>query len=340
MAALDALDARIDTHPPSLRGPLLRVHVGKHVYLLAPRWAGEGFPEDVRRALDDVRREKAPSRELAVLAAHAMSPGGRRLAEEAGVGWTDELGNARIVTPPALAVVRERADRPRARAAGSGWSTSAGAVAELLLTRRAAHDEEIVPSVAEVAPWLDWSAAQVAKVLAYFDRQGWTAKEGSQRGPTARRRLVDPSGLLSAWAAWHRSRPQQSQGYSAQVRDPLDFVRDHVTGLLPDGSWCVTGWLALEIKAPFATAVPAIDVYVEDSVFDHGAREAFGSKELRPVERGARVRFVRAERHVLTLAARSPVPTASPVRVYGDLLMAGSRGEHVAEHLRETRLGF
>ena len=323
----------------SPHGPVVAIRSQGHTYHLAPRWAGEGFPDDVRRALDRCR-SMPPSSAMPVVAAHYLSAGGRTAAEAADAGWADEAGNARIVASPGLAVLRTGGGATKRST--SGWSSSASAVAELILTQRARGEApDDIPPIAMIAARLDWSIGQVAKVLAFFDREGWTEKRGGERGPTAVRTLVDPAGLLSGWAASHAAREVDRRGFAPYFREPVAFVTDRLASLLPPRTWCVTGWVALEMLAPFTTSLPSIDVYVDEDAFPAAAGELAEVEGFRPVGEGARLNLLRAPRHVVVLASSAPpFPLASPVRVYGDLLRLGARGEHAADRLREAVLGF
>ena len=306
---------------------------GNERYQLRPVWAGEGYPSDVHRAIGG--HHTSSDAEVLVIAARRLSRGGRRVAEEHGAGWVDLDGNARIMAPPGLLVLRE-APPAAAAAPPRGWTRSALHIAEYVLARRLVTGEDVVPSVSEFG--LDWSPSQIGKVLAFFDEQRWTVKGQASRGPTARRRLADPGGLLSAWAARFAGRIPEAQGYSVATRDVDDLAAGLDTMLAPR-TWCVTGWLALDHYAPYATGVPILDVYVDEDAFAT-TLQSVERGDWRPVQRGARVRLIRAERHVLTLASPGAVPLASPIRVYGDLLAIGGRGEDAAAHLREVAIGF
>jgi hypothetical protein len=333
-AALDPLSLAVE----AIRFPddmlVLRVAMGEARYYLAPVWAGEGYPSDVARAIAGYtpkdRRNLVP-----VVVARRLSRGGRQAAEDHGAGWVDLDGNARIVAPPGLLVLREAAPAP-APAPTRRWTESALAVAEFLLSHRVATCSDAVPAVSAFA--LDWSPSQVSKVLAFFDDEGWTAKGSGDRGPTARRTLVDPAGLLSAWAGRHAERRVESHGYSVAARDLRSYAW-RLGNVLEPWTWCVTGWFALDVYAPYASDVPVLDVYVDDDALARAVM-TFAADEWRPVERGARIRLLRAERHVLTFATEEEPPLASPVRVYADLLAIGGRGEDAAAYLREARLGF
>src|SRR6185436_15256467 len=60
------------------------------------KWAGEGWPQDVRRAATGVP-DPWPS-EVVVLA-HQLSPGAIEWLRERGANWADEAGQAHLLGP-------------------------------------------------------------------------------------------------------------------------------------------------------------------------------------------------------------------------------------------------
>lgn len=337
MRALDP-NAKVVASPSD---SLVVVSTPGHNYELLPVWAGEGYPQDVRHAIQRLGLSAMQERNPVVTAGN-MSPGARDHLDRLGLAWADESGAARIVVAPALAVLRaSSAPVHRVRPLGGfQWSPSAGAVAELLLTRRAGEPRaKSVPPLRVLSDQLGWSVAQVSKVMRGFDDSGWTVKSGTT-GLTASRRLLDPSGMLSSWASWQAKRDLPAVKSHAHWKDPRTFVHDRLATAMPRESWCVTGWLALQELAPHVTTIPSISCYVEATVFDSDLPRVLDRAGLRPVEAGERVTLRRAEPHVLTLASNTWPRTAPAVRVYADLLTAGVRGEDAAEHLRETVLGY
>jgi hypothetical protein len=335
--------------------PVLLLHLpGGEVSELVPIWIGEGFPRDVIDALARGYSDSLADSQTRVLVARRMSIGAKRLLENQHISWADETGRAHLAVPPNLYILRETPAGPRAEDRAHDdlrWGESTGAVAETILTRLDHSDSDNpfllssgeparLPNTAELADDADWSTAQVGKVLQQFDTVGWTAKTGAERGTTAGRILVDPGGLLSGWAAWHRSRRLPSTGAHALVRDPRELLESlEQTDV---GPWAVTGWLALEDLAPYSTSTPNISCYLDASTYDERLFDLMGDLHLRPVTEGARITFLRAEPHVIRQSSisRGPYPVVSAVRLYGDLLRQGVRGEAAAEHLREVSLGF
>lgn len=341
---LTDLGADVEVHEAGDRS-VVRVGAGGWSYSLAPVWAGEGLPQDVDQALVDVVDGEEGLAEVPVVVARRISGSVAARLRARGLGWADERGHARIAAPPGLLVARGGAVAVQPAAEGWRWSASSGAVAEYLLAmhgeRTDPGDRVIVPPIGAIAGTVQISPAQVSKVLQGFDRQDWTRKAGSERGPGARRVVDDPSGLLSSWASWQGRRHERSVRAHATWRGAADFVVERLAPVLPDGTWCLTGWLAADERAPFATEVPTITCYLEPEYFDDQVDHVLDAAHLRRVERGARVVFTRAEPHVVGLSRMSAIgPVASDARLYADLLAAGARGEEAADHLREVVLGY
>jgi hypothetical protein len=317
-----------------------------------PIWAAEGYPADVDWALRQLADLKLPKDLVPVIAARTLSSGSIERLDKAGLSWVDETGRTRIAAPPGLLLVRDVGTAPPARTPDLRWSPSLGAVAEFLLMVTAddprgrsasGSHATLAPAHQKIAETTQVSAPQVSKVLGRFDEQGWTTKRGTERGPGASRVIVDPAGLLGSWAAWHVTRLTSPIRAHAVFQDPRQFATDKLAPALSPGTWCVTGWLAADLLAPFTTSVPTITCYVNPNVIDTGLPAAFAHAGLRPVESGSRVDFRPAEPHLLVMAepnATLHLPIASPVRVYADLLALGARGEDAANHLREVRLGY
>jgi hypothetical protein len=358
--AVEALSAVFEEAPVRLsleqHDDLTVVVVGyeAHETRLVPVWAGAGYPQDVRRALQDVAATSASSLGHVVLVAARMSVGAARLLRESDTSWVDEQGEAHIGAPPALLLVSKARVAPSVdrgqRAGGMAWSTGSGAVAESVLCHavdhalgRGAPQGLPLPAGREVAQQLGLSPGLVSRTFGHLDAIGWTAKSGPERGPNARRVLTDPTAMLSSWAAWFSgTRPSVVLAHGI-ARDPVDFVREEIGTVWPDGSWAVTGWVALEERAPWVTSIPRTTLYVEPSVLSSPTRRAalLADVGLSEVDRGARFALVAADPYVLrTVSRETGMPLVNDIRLYGDLLREGVRGADAAEHLRTTRIGF
>lgn len=296
------------------------------------RWAGEGWPQDVRRAASSVPDPWPP--EIVVLA-HELSPGAIEWLRERGANWADETGQARLLGPEGLIVIREPARRaPAGRPARSfRWSASALAVAESILAR---PDGPL--RAAEIAHVSGWSLPQVANVLKAFDAQDWTVKRGPARGPHAHRAHVDADALLAAWSAGVAQAPRATRIAHRATRDVLPLLHEQLAPALDrsGAEWALSGWAGLEIAAPFATATPGLHVYVDESDFAGPLSDVIKRAGLREVDEGGRVTFWSADARTLALATRRDnLPIVSAPRLFADLTALGGRGQDAADHVKE-----
>lgn len=328
-------------------GPLTTVLVryGDRSVRLWPIWAGEGFPQDVERAL----KEAPPADPAAcrVVVARRLSSGSRLWLTARGLSWADEDGSAQIAAPSGLLVLRDAMPRPDDEPSDSPvkWAAGSAAVAELILSEAIGTPSDHAPirSAAAVADTLGLSIPAISRALQQFDQQGWSEKRGSERGPAARRWLVDPGALLSSWAAWYSTRTPVVVETHGFISSDDAWLRGEVAAHWPNGRWALTGLAALDRRAPFTTSVPTIDLYLDAHMFTDGRLldGLLTSTGLRRVDRGARVRIIEADRYVLRLSQqRDDIPQVNDVRLYGDLLGSGVRGPEAADHLRSTMIGF
>ena len=295
------------------------------------KWAGEGWPQDVRHAAADVA---APWPADVVLLARRLSPGAIEWLRARGANWADETGQARILGPDGLVVIREPQQRIAERQTPRPfkWSSSAITTAEAIL----AHEDRALRAT-ELARLTGWSLAQTANVLAAFDTQGWTAKRGATRGPGASRELTDASGLLAAWSTAVANERRTTRLAHRASQDMLGLLLDDLAPALNDTvAWAVSGWAGLELVAPFATTTPSLHIYVANTDFAGALSDAIEKAGLREVEGAGRVTFWSTDPRMLRLTRRSrDIPIASAPRLYADLSMFGARGQDAADHVRE-----
>lgn len=311
---------------------------------IAPVWVGQGFPRDLERALYGA---DAGTHSDLVFAAQEFSTGARRLLTERNLNWADEAGNASIALPGGIYISREAARKPSQRDRSEGWTPAIATVAETILSahlragERSTTGENPLSPVSTIAQVGHLSPGRVSEILRRFDETGYTKKTGPRRGPGSVRRVADSTRMLSDWAAWHRNAPSEVTGMHTLWGSPHEFVTRKIAPVLGKREWAVTGWLAADLLAPFATEVPTISVYVERGVYDNELEPIADQLGLRRVESGHRVFFIRAEPHVLEASEEEgEIKIVSPIRLYGDLLRQQGRGEDAAEHLRSTIIGW
>ncbi len=157
-----------------------------------------GYPRDMRAAADRLAHFTALARLetgevplVPLVVAPAISPGGRAVLRERGVGYWDRGGSLYLDLPwvhydierPPLQVTQRRHRSPyRGRAAQ---------VVHALLV-----EPEHTWHVGELATCAEVSPYTAHQVLTALERELWVDKEG--RGPSAVRRLREPGALLDA----------------------------------------------------------------------------------------------------------------------------------------------
>jgi hypothetical protein len=323
-----------------------RVHAtsGSSTWVFHSVWIGEGFPNDLLRVPEHALKDDADT-SVKVVTARRISRGTRQELESRGVSWADLSGRAHIEAEPGLLIERLPAKTTEPVSTSTKWSVSAGAVAETILHLSGPHqpgdssdhvNQVIAAQIAEIS---GYSYPQVNKVLQQFELAEYVKKVGTERGSSARRYLKNPSSLLSDWAGWHKERPLSTVNMQPLWRgadETIEAVRRSARG-----EWAATGWLAADQLAPFSTSVPSVACYVERRAFERTVDALLQVEDIDYAQEVGRLSVTQAESHVMRMADRSGrVPVVSAVRVYGDLIRLGGRGEDAAQHLREVLIGY
>lgn len=331
---------------------ILGVH-GRTV--LRPRWAGQGFPADVRSAL--VERPEASDAwgasadEVPVFVAREFSPGARALLQGEGISWADETGAGEIRVPPGVFI--SRLDHVRAPSLGPRvvggvrWTPLASDVAEVVVSDAiqaggAGAEQARLPALRAIADSVQASQSAVGKVLAQFDDAGYTEKRGASRGPTAGRALLDPAGLLSEWAGYYVARLTQPELlYHVPWRDP-EASAELLSEAAGGQPVLLSGEFASELVAPFLTGVSSLLAYVEAPDFRGVSERLSMHADVTAVTAGGRIRVRAAQPHLASYSRvlSSGLRVAPLTRVYADLLAAGGRSAEAAEVLRQEHIGW
>lgn len=295
------------------------------------RWLPAGWPRQVEEALDDDPRPD-------ILVAPSMSPGARKAAHDAGVGWVDESGAADIYyrDPKSGTVIAiDVKGTPRAPLdTRLGWRPAALAVCEALLA------DWCAPTVKSVVDATGVSMGSAAEALKFLEKDGHLTSAAA-RGPGSGREIVDKAALLEAYAAAAerlRSPISLRVGilWRHPVADAIDFGQIMARHNI---SWAATGALSASELAPVQTEISPMEIYVPGRTPSDLARAASaaglraidgGRLLLRPFPTPAGDKVTKANVH----GFRSMLWP----RVYADLRTVGVRGEDAAEHLREVMM--
>lgn len=330
--AVNALRAvyRGELHARSVPGPHhdTIVTLDDSVQFLV-RWLPTGWPRQVAQALGDEPRPH-------ILVAPAMSPGARKSAHDAGVGWADESGAADIYyrDPKSGTVIAidVQGTPPTPLNIRLGWRPSTLAVCEALLADLA------TPTVKSVVGATGISMGSAAESLKFLEKEGHLTS-ASARGPASARKIVDHDALLEVYAA---AAEQLRSSISLRVGilwrnpvvDAIEFGQIMARNTI---SWAATGALSARVLAPVQTEVSPLEIYVTGRTPGDLTRVASaagmraidgGRLLLRPFPTPAGDKLATVDIH----GFRSMLWP----RVFADLRTVGVRGEDAAEHLREV----
>jgi hypothetical protein len=286
------------------------------------RWLPVGWPRQVHVALS---RPPRPD----VLVAPSMSPGARRSAREAGIGWVDESGAAEIALP--TLVVSKTGIPQTPLDANVGWRPATLAICEALLAGRAAATVESAVEATGL------SVGTAVTALKFLEKNGHLTSSAA-RGRDAARRVLDQNELLDAYAAAaDRLRLPTAVRVGALWREPI-------VGAVDAGkrwsraniAWVATSAMSAAVMAPIQTEVAPLEIYVSArSPSDlHRVAEVAG---LKPIEGGRLLLrpFPTPAADRLSVVLSRGLRSMLWPRVYADLRTTGVRGEEAAEHLRE-----
>jgi hypothetical protein len=285
------------------------------------RWAGrEGRP-----------RRRPGRREHFLIAADLISDGAKHLLAAEGIGFFADGGSLCLPFPGSFIYI----DRPApARAARPIGSLFAGARAHVL------HALLVQPqtwhTVQDLAERSGASPGTVSNLLKQMEQLEWVRTEG--QGPFKTRQLVDPGGLLTAWASNAAEKAAAVRRYFVPGAKSAELPQRIAAALssLPR-SYEVTAEAAAQHYAAFLTTFPAATVRALPEAVDRLAM-SLGAKE---VAQGANLHVIdAASPKDFRLNADGEISYATPVRTYLDLVNAPGRAKEAAEHLREQVLKF
>jgi hypothetical protein len=271
-----------------------------------------------------------------LLVAGATTAEAREILERHGVAVVDGLGNAHVELPGLLLHTegqrgrRGDASRPQthARLAGKG-----GVAAQALLLQPT-RDWKVQDLAAEAGV----SIGLAHRVLARLETEGLVAAEGA--GPRRVRRVADPTALLDLWAEENTDRSVQRVRAYRLAREPRALADAVSAGLDAAGiDHAVTGAAAAARTAPFVTAVPVAEVWVDSLAALEEAAAAAGAEVA---ETGHNLAFLQANGDE-PLAFRRKVEeiwAVNPFRLFYDLRNDPRRGHEQAETLRREVIGF
>lgn len=279
------------------------------------------------------RAETHPDARFLLIAGQTTAKA-REILTEHGVAIVDGLGNAHIALPGLLFHLE---GRRTARGDGPTFAPArlrgkAGTLAQALLLHPGRTWQ--VTSLAEEA---QVSAALAHRVLARLQEQGILVAQGT--GPNRVRRVTDPTALLDLWAEENVDRPARTLAHLL-AQTPQRLVKD-LGGRLGRGNigYALTGAAAASMVAPFVTALPVAEVWVQATA---APAQLLDAVEAKPVADGQNVVFLQAKDDA-PMVFREKVDglwIVNRFRLYVDFRRDPRRGREQADHLRREVIGF
>jgi len=258
----------------------------------------------------------------------------REILRDHGIACVDGLGNAHLELPGLLLHLEAR--RPargvRSKTRPTRLRGKAGTVAQALLLA-----PERAWQVGELADEAQVSDALAHRVLTRLEAEKIVATEGA--GPRRVRRLTNPTALLDLWAEENDDRVTRTLAYLL-AQTPAQLIRALGSNLARSGiDYALTGAAAGSLVAPFITAVPVVEIWVQATA---APEELFEAAEAEPVEEGPNVVFLQAKDDAPLAFSKQAdgLSVVNRFRLYADLRRDPRRGREQADHLRQEVIGF
>lgn len=270
-----------------------------------------------------------------LLIAERTTAEARKILEDHGIAVIDGLGNAHLDLPGLLFHIEGTTGRPARlveKTPPTRLQGKAGTAAEALLL-----DTGRAWRVNDLAEKAQVSTGLAHRVLTRLEGDGILAVEG--KGPKRVRLVKNPTALLDLWAEENAEKPVRTPAYllAQTPRKLIDQIGQNLdrAGI----EYAITGAAAASLVAPFVTAVPVVDVWVDART---APREFLHAVHAEPVDGGQNVVFHQATNGA-PLAFREKVEdlwVTNRFRLYDDLLGDRRRGREQADHLRREVIHF
>lgn len=289
--------------------------------------------------------EAAADRAPWLMVAPELSDRSKSVLREAGVNWVDASGSVSLRLPRILIEIDSpQARRQAERLTSVGRSlvmpyaieriddrfvSEAFAGEALRIVRKLLFDPSREWRVKDMTEATGVSKGWVSRVFATLERDAYLS--GPPRGP---RRLVDPGGLLEAWA---EADPPPQPEIRAVTIDSPHRLRERLT-TLPVGSYALTGDAAAELVAPFAR-VSQTALYLDPDLAS--VDETLKTLGARETTRGANLVLLPAddsgvlEGGEAVDSPQGPIKIVSRPQLYVDLRRRGGPSREAAEFLKE-----
>jgi hypothetical protein len=273
-----------------------------------------------------------PARPPLVIVARKVTADARQWLAEHDVGVIDALGNADIELPGLILHVQRSGPEKQKDKKAIKLAGKSGLVAQRLLMEP--HRRWNVNDLCNAA---HVSIGLTHRVLDRLTDEGFMEAQG--KGPNRTRGLANPPALLDLWAEEDVVPIRRTTGFVlAQTPTQLAQILGQKLGTA-GVKYAITGAAAANLLAPFITAVPVTDVWVDDAV---PGPQALDTVQADPVERGHNIALLQtpADTGLAFRELHDQITLANRFRIYADLRRDPRRGKEQAEELRREVIGF
>jgi hypothetical protein len=303
------------------------VHVSNRSWTLLVETKEIGQPRQIRNAALQLKSylaglpDKFPR--YGIILAPFISEQSARICEDAGLGYADLAGNARISFDNVYIETRS-ADNPfrERKEVKSLFAPKACRVLRVLLQGLLRSWKTV-----ELAQESDVSTGWVSAVRQQLIAREWAVSDSNGL------RVSNPNAVLDAWEAVDQWKARTNvQEYSLLLTDPTEIAKS-LHDFFGDRRHAFTQWFAGWLRHPY-TVPQIVTAYVDDFP-DEKAIE--NQLLARRVEEGGRLWLVRPSEPGVFLRSQSVqgFSLVSDVQIYLDLLAVGRRGDEQAAELRK-----
>lgn len=333
-------DARVFPGSPYRADRLAQVTAGDRKWTLVVEEKRLGQPREVRTSVLQLERylKHLPGDvpHYGLLLAPFISEESAKICTEAGIGYADLAGNARLSFDQVFIETRG-ADNPfrERRATRSLFAPRATRVLRVLL------QGPLRPwKVTELSESAQVSFGHVSAVRQELLAREWAVEDvlWENLSSGARRqvggiRITKPSFVLDAWAKaddWEKR--THTHEYSVLLSDPVDLA-ENLKESLCDEPAVFTQWFAGWLRHPHTTPV-VVTAYVKKFPDETLIKEKLLGRRVSAGGGGLRLVLPKDEGVFHQSQTVRGFELVSDVQIYLDLLRGGLRGEEQAEELR------
>jgi hypothetical protein len=307
---------------------LVTLEVGRESWSIVLEAKRLGQPQAVREAISQLQEylRLVPSKlKYGVVLAPFISTESARLCDEAGVGYADLSGNAKLAFGGIYISTwgKENAFKERKEAKSLFSPKSQRALLTLLQGPLRSWGFSELAKEAQVS--VGWISALKQQLVA----REWARNE---RGGIF---LTQPNAILDAWVVaddW-KKRTEVRQ-YSLLETEPVEIAKALVTSLQNRGI-AFTQWFAGWARQPY-TLPPIVTAYVKEWPKEGEIEKTI---QARQVSQGGRLWLVKPKDEGVFRPGQETkgFPLVSDVQIFLDLQRAGQRGDEQAAELRKRK---